>query len=232
MNKIIFILLLNTIFSLAQTDFNKLDEKGQKHGLWKGIFDDSKRLRYDGTFDHGKEIGTFNYYDDTKESSLIGVRSFDLKENSVYTTFYDQKKNIVSEGKSINKLREGNWKYYHEAALELMTLENYKLGKLEGLRTVYFKNGAIAEEMNYKNGIKVGEYKKFTEKGIVLETVDYKNNEYDGLAIYKDPDNNVVAQGLYKNGKKIGIWKFFKNGKFDSQTNFNFQGKKFAKRKK
>lgn len=232
MNKIIFILLLNTIFSFAQTDFNKLDEKGQKHGLWKGFFDDSKRLRYDGTFDHGKEIGTFNYYDDTKESSLIGVRSFDLKENSVYTTFYDQKKNIVSEGKSINKLREGNWKYYHEAALELMTLENYKLGKLEGLRTVYFKNGVIAEEMNYKNGIKAGKYKKLTEKGIVLETVAYKNNEYDGLAVYKDPDNNIVAQGLYKNGKKIGIWKFFKNGKFDSQTNFNFQGKKFAKRKK
>ena len=232
MNRIIFILLLNTIFSFAQTDFNKFDEKGLKHGVWKGFHEESKRLRYQGTFEHGKEIGTFNYFDDTKEASLIGVRVFDIKENSVYTTFYDQKNNIVSEGKSINKLKEGNWKYYHEAAKELMTLENYKLDKLEGKRLVYYKSGQIAEETNYKNGIKFGAYKKLTEKGIELETVSFLNNEYDGQATYKDPDNNIVAQGLFKNGKKVGIWKFFKNGKLSSQTNFNFQGKKFAKRKK
>ena len=233
MNKLICILLsLNTFFSFAQTEFNQVDEKGLKNGIWKGFFEESKRLRYQGTFVHGKEIGTFNYYDDTKEASLIGVRVFDIKENSVYTTFYDQKKNIVSEGKSVNKLKEGNWKYYHEASKELMTLEIYKFGKLEGLRTVYYKNGKIAEEINYKNGIKVGLYKKLTETGIVLETVSYKNNEYNGLAVYKDPENNIVTQGLFKNGKKIGIWKFYKSGKFESQTNFNFQGKKFTKNNK
>ncbi len=232
MNKIIYILLLNTIFSLAQTDFNKLDEKGLKHGIWKGFHEESKRLRFEGTFDHGREIGLFNYYDDTKEAALIGVRTFNDKENSVYTIFYDQKKNIVSEGKSINKLKEGNWKYHHETSKDLMTLEIYKLGNLDGIRTVYYKNGKIAEEINYKNGIKNGIYNKFTEKGILLETVAYKNDAFDGLAVFRDPDNNIVSQGNFKNGKKVGIWKFFKAGKLDSQTNFNFQGKKFAKKKK
>ena len=232
MNKIFLILLLNTIVGFSQTDFNKLDEKGLKHGVWKGFFEESKRLRYQGTFDHGKEIGTFNYFDDTKEASLLGVRVFEPNDNSVYTTFFDQKKNIVSEGKSVNKLKEGNWKYYHEASKEIMTLEIYKLGKLEGIRTVYYKSGKIAEETNYKNGIKVGVYKKLTETGIELELANYKNNEYDGLATYKDPENNIVSQGNFKNGKKVGIWKFYKSGKFESQTNFNFQGKKFAKRGK
>ena len=230
MNKIFLILLLNTIVGFSQTDFNKLDEKSLKHGVWKGFFEESKRLRYQGTFDHGKEIGTFNYYDDTKEASVIGVRVFEPKDNSVYTTFFDQKKNIVSEGKSINKLKEGNWKYYHEASKEIMTLEIYKLGKLEGIRAVYYKTGKIAEETNYKNGIKTGIYKKLTETGIELELANFKNNEYDGLATFKDPENNIVSQGNFKNGKKVGIWKFYKSGKFDSQTNFNFQGKKFAKR--
>ena len=230
MNKIFLILLLNTIVGFSQTDFNKLDEKGLKHGVWRGFFEESKRLRYQGTFDHGKEIGTFNYFDDTKEASLIGVRVFEPKDNSVYTTFFNQKKNIVSEGKSINKLKEGNWKYYHEASKEIMTLEIYKLGNLEGKRTVYYKSGKIAEETNYKNGIKTGVYIKLTETGIELELANYKNNEYDGLATYKDPEDNIVSQGNFKNGKKVGIWKFYKSGKFDSQTNFNFQGKKFAKR--
>ena len=225
------LLLINTI-AIAQTDFNKLDEKGLKHGLWKGFFEESKRLRYQGTFEHGSETGTFNYYDDTAAASLIGVRVFNVKDKSVYTTFYDQKKNIVSEGKSVNKLKDGTWKYYHEAAKEIMTTEFYKQGKLDGVRTVFYKSGIIAEETIYKNGIKDGVYKKLTEKSILLETVNYKNNEYEGLAVYRDPENNIVSQGLYKNGKKIGIWKFFIDGKFVSQTNFNFQGKKFAKAKK
>ena len=232
MNKLLLLFILSSAASWGQNDFNKLDEKGLKNGIWKGFFEESKRVRYQGTFDHGKEIGTFNYYDDTKEASIIGIRVFDIKDNSVYTTFFDQKKNIVSEGKSINKLKEGIWKYYHEAAKEIMTLENYKQGKLNGVRTVFYKNGTVADEINYKNGIKEGIYKKFTEKNVLLETVNYKNNEYDGLAIYKDPNNNIVAQGIYKNGRKRGIWKFFKDGKFDSQTNYNFQGKKFAKSKK
>ena len=230
MKNIFLLILLNSMFSFSQTDFNKLDENGKKQGVWRGYFPESKRLRYQGTFEHDKEVGTFNYYDDTKEATIIGVRVFNANENSVYTTFYDQKKNVVSEGKSINKLNVGVWKYYHEASKTIMTLENYKSGKLEGLRSVFYKNSKIAEETNYKNGVKDGFYKKYTEKGIILENVFYKNGEYDGLAVYKDPDNQIVAQGLFKNGKKIGIWKFFENGLLKSQENFNKQGRKFKKK--
>ncbi|MBC7640733.1 MAG: hypothetical protein H7174_00085, partial [Flavobacterium sp.] len=107
MNKLIAFFLFNAIFSFSQADINKLDENGKKNGLWKGFFEDSKRLRYQGTFNHGQEIETFNYYDNTQDGALIGVRVFNNTDKSVYTTFYDQKKNIVSEGKSINKLNEG-----------------------------------------------------------------------------------------------------------------------------
>ncbi len=227
-----FILLFFNGLIYSQTDFNKLDENGKKNGIWKGFFDESKRLRYQGTFEHGKEIGTFNYFDDTSVASLIGVRVFSDKDNSAYTTFYDQKHNIVSEGKVINKLNDGIWKYYHEESKVVMTIENYKLGKLDGTRKVFYKNGAIAEETNYSEGIKNGVYKKITEKGIVLETVTYKDDEYDGLAVYRDPDNIIVAQGIFRNGKKSGIWKFYKNGKLEKTQNFNFQGKKFQKKKK
>ncbi len=217
--------------TFAQTEFNTLDENGKKHGVWKGFFEESKRVRYQGTFEHGQEVGVFNYFDDTKEAPIIGTRIFNPKDNSVYTTFFDQKKNIVSEGRSIGKLKEGVWKYYHENSNIIMTIENYKTDQLQGKRTVFYKNGAIAEEINYTNGYKNGIYKSYTEKGIVLESSIYKNNELDGLAIYRDSRNFLVTQGLYKDGKKIGIWNFYKDGKFESKTNFNFQGKKFEKRK-
>jgi antitoxin component YwqK of YwqJK toxin-antitoxin module len=231
MKKIVIILFLNSIFGFSQSDCNKLDANGQKHGLWKGYYPESQRLRYQGTFNHGKETGTFNYFDNTKAADIIGVRVFNENENSVYTTFYDQKKNIVSEGKSINKLNEGLWKYYHFESKEIMTLENYNNGKLEGTRKVFFINGKIAEECNYKNGLKDGVYNKYTENGIVLETAIYKNNEYNGLAVYRDTDNNIMSKGLYKNGKKSGIWQFWniKTKKFANE-NMDLQGKKFAKK--
>lgn len=217
----IFVLFLFSQTLVAQTDFNKVDEKGNKHGLWKGIYEESKRPRYEGTFEHGKETGVFTFYDDMKVQSVMATREFNKKDNSAYTIFFDEKKNKVSEGKVIDKLHEGQWKYYHKASKTLMTLENYKAGKLEGLRSVYYPNGKIAEETGYKKNIKEGIYKKYTEKGIVLEDSFYKNGQFHGQTTYKDPDGNIVAKGLYKEGKKSGIWQFFENGKLVSQENMS-----------
>ena len=222
MKSIIFLFFFNTLFSLAQTDFNKLDNNGKKHGVWKGLYPDSKRVRYEGSFEHGKEVGIFNYYDDTKAQSIIATREFTAKDNTVYTIFYDQRKNKVSEGKQVNKLFEGQWKYYHQNSKEVMTIENYKNGKLEGLRTVFYPSTKIAEETNYSNGKKNGLYKKYSEKdAVVLEESNYKNGEYDGLAIYRDPLGKIVAQGKYVNGKKKGIWQFYENGKLVSEENMS-----------
>ena len=222
MKSIIFLFFFNTLFSLAQTDFNKLDNNGKKHGVWKGLYPESKRVRYEGTFEHGKEVGIFNYYDDTKAQSLIATREFTAKDNTVYTIFYDQRKNKVSEGKQVNKLFEGQWKFYHQNSKEVMTIENYKNGKLEGLRTVFYPSTKIAEETNYSNGKKNGLYKKYSEKdAVVLEESNYKNGEYDGLAIYRDPLGNIVAHGKYVNGKKKGIWQFYENGKLVSEENMS-----------
>jgi antitoxin component YwqK of YwqJK toxin-antitoxin module len=210
---IVFLIFLNVFCLQAQTSFNKLDEKGKKQGVWKGVYEGSKRPRYEGTFEHGKETGVFNFYDDTKEKKIIATREFNEKDNSAYTTFYDQDNNKVSEGKIANKLFEGPWKYYHLGSKAIMTTENYKKGKLEGLRSVFYADGKIAEESNYKNNLKEGFYKKYTANGIVLEESVYKNNEYHGLAIFKDVAGNVVSKGQFVNGKKAGAWQFFENGK-------------------
>lgn len=220
-----FTLLMLVFFSqniVSQTDFNKLDEKGKKHGVWKGFYEESKRPRYEGTFEHGKEIGIFNFYDDTKVKSIIATREFNAKDNSAYTIFYDQNKNKVSEGKVVNKLFEGQWKYYHQASKNIMTTENYVNGKLEGLRTVFYVSGKIAEEISYKNNLKNGFYKKYTEKGILLEESMFKNNIYSGLAIFSDTNGNIVSKGQFVNGKKSGIWQFFEKGKLVKETNMSF----------
>lgn len=199
---------------------NQLDANGKKHGLWKGVYDESKRPRYEGTFDHGTETGTFTFYDDTKAGPVIATREFSENGTVAYNKVFDPNKNLVSEGKLVNRLNEGEWKYYHENSKDLMAVENYVKGKLNGVRKVFYKNHNIAEETTYANGVKNGPYKKYTEKGVILEASNYKNGQFDGVATYRDPDNNIIASGPFVKGEKKGVWKFYVNGKLKSQETF------------
>jgi antitoxin component YwqK of YwqJK toxin-antitoxin module len=203
------------MFSLAALaqDINKVDEQGNKHGPWKGVHAESKRPRYEGTFEHGKEVGVFKYFDDTKAGTVIATREFNPKDNSAYTIFYNQKNKKVSEGKVVNKLHEGVWKYYHLNSDIVMTLENYKNGKLDGVRKVFYPAGELAEETTYINGIMEGPHKKYAVNGKLLESVTYKKGEIDGIATFYDGNGNIVSKGPFANGVKNGLWEFFEGGK-------------------
>ena len=220
----IFVLFFLNVFCIqAQNNYNKLDEKGKKHGLWKGIFEDTKNPKYEGTFEHGKEVGVFTFFDNTKTKIVLATREFNPTDNSAFTVFFDKNKNKVSEGKVLNKLYEGQWKYYHKASKSIMATENYSKGKLEGLRSVFYPSGKIAEEMIYVNNLKNGFYKRYTETGILIEESNYKNNLYDGLAIFRDAeDGTVVSKGKFVNGKKSGIWQFFEKGKMIKEVNMSY----------
>ena len=220
----IFVLIFFNVFCIqAQNDYNKLDEKGKKHGLWKGIYEDTKNPKYEGTFEHGKEVGTFTFFDNTRTKIIVATREFNPKDDSAYTIFYDKNKNKVSEGKVVNKMYEGQWKYYHKASKSIMATENYSKGKLEGLRSVFYPNGKIAEEMIYKNNQKNGFYKRYTETGIIIEETNYKNDQYDGLAIFRDAnDGTIVSKGKFVNGKKAGVWQFFQKGKLVNEINMSY----------
>lgn len=215
MNKIglLLLLVLNYTVTFSQEKTNQVDSKGKREGVWKGIFEESKRLRYEGTFKNGVEVGTFKYFDDTKAQTVIATRVFSENGKVAQTTFFDQKNYKVSEGKTINRLNDGVWNYYHKASKQLMKVENYKQGKLEGLQTIYFPSGKIAEETTYKDGQREGIYKIYTENGFVIEESTFKNNQYDGLAIFRDASGKIVSKGNFMKNEKKGVWEFYEDGK-------------------
>lgn len=208
-----FVMFFSLLTAFAQEKINQFDSKGKKDGLWKGVFEESKRPRYEGTFEHGVEVGTFKYFDDTKAKSLLATRDFSEKGTVAQTTFFDQKNNKVSEGKTINRLNEGVWNYYHKASTQLMKVEHYKNGKLEGIQTIYFPSGKIAEETTFKAGQREGIYKIYTENGNVLEESTFKNNQYDGPSIFRDAGGKIVSKGNFVKNERKGIWEFYEDGK-------------------
>ncbi len=191
---------------------NQMDATGKRHGVWKGTYEQSKKPRYQGTFDHGKETGTFKFFEDDKTSTLAATRTF-ATDGSCVTVFFDAKGKKLSEGKEVNKLREGEWKFYDPITEKLLSTEPYVNGKIQGIRKVYFANGAVAEEAAYVNGVKEGSYRQYTEKGIVLEESTYKNDKLHGPVTFRDAHGNVVSKGQFAENKKTGKWQFFEKGK-------------------
>lgn len=218
--------LLNCLSVYSQVNENQLDDKGKRHGVWKGIYKDSKRPRYEGIFSHGKEIGVFNYFDDTKAGTIIATRDFSKGDGSCFAIFYNQKRNKVSEGLLKNKLPEGEWKYYHFESDQLMSVENYKQGKLNGIKKVFYKDGSLAEVATYVNGKIDGLYKKYAENETILEEINYKNGKLDGPALYYDGKGDINVKGQFKNDRKWGYWETYENGKLVSKEKISKETRK------
>jgi len=225
----LFLLMVFISRGQTPTALNQLDEQGKRHGIWKGIYDKSKLPRYEGQFEHGKEVGLFTYFENATPSTVMATREFSATEDACYTIFYTPEKKKVSEGWVRNRQFDGEWKYYHYNAAQIMTLETYDNGKLIGVRKVFYKNGALAEEQAYDQGKKSGVYKKYAENGALLELSNFVGNEYDGMAEFKNPNGAITGKGLFKNGKKVGMWTILQDGKL-IQVNMNKKPRKFAKK--
>lgn len=223
------LLIFSFFVANSQEKINQLDADGKKDGLWKGVFEGSKRPRYQGMFKNGVEVDTFKYFDDTKTQVLLATRIFSEKGTIAQTTFYDQKKNKVSEGKTINRLNEGAWNYYHKDSKQLMKVEFYKKGKLEGAQKIYFEDGKVAEETTYKNGLREGVYKVYLRNGIIAEEATFKNNQYEGAATYRDASGTIVSKGNFAKNEKKGVWEFYADGKLTKKENYPLRVK-FQKR--
>lgn len=209
----VIIIFLVSLTAFAQAGVNKYDAQGKRHGVWKGNYEDTKRMRYEGTFEHGKEKGVFKFYDNDENSTLMATRDFTTGNGTSVTVFYDAEGKKLSEGKEVNRLREGEWKFYHPGKTAIMSTEQYSEGELTGTKKVYFPNGKIAETAEYKKGVRNGAYRKYTEEGVVLEESVYKNGKLHGPTVFRDGTGEVVSKGMYANDLKTGIWQYFENGK-------------------
>ncbi|SFA88405.1 MORN repeat variant [Flavobacterium swingsii] len=230
---LVFIILVNFSFGYSQiakvetpkaepikpqVSPNSFDENGLRQGLWNGFYDDSKILRYEGNFSHGKEMGLFTYYANSDKKLVMATRNFDAKNNA-YTIFFDENKNKVSEGNMYNKLRTGVWKYYHKGQKTVMTTENYINDKLEGSRKVFYTDGKLAEEILYKNNLKEGISKKYSKEGKLVEESVFAKDVMQGPYKVYDESGKVVISGQFKQDKKNGIWKYYNKGKLVRQMN-------------
>ncbi len=209
---------INAVFT--QTELNALDENDERHGVWKKYFEGTDQLRYEGQFEHGKEVGTFNFYCEDCKSQPMVIKKFSAKDNTAAVKYFTIKGKLVSEGRMDGKMHIGEWLFYHKRSKSIMLRENYIDGKLHGKKITYYPNGTTTEEITYINGIMEGENLYYAPDGIMLKKLKYTNDELHGDAFYYDAQGNVTIKGYYKEGKKHGLWQYFKNGKLEVEETY------------
>lgn len=189
---------------------NQFDSNKKRTGVWKKFYPNN-RIRYEGQFKDGKEIGIFKFYDITSSNHPIIIKKFRENNDSVFTQFYTTKGILQSEGYFINRKRVGKWTYFFPTKKK-MSEEHYKDGELHGFVINYYPNGKITEKTAYMMGVKHGTSLQFTSDGDILEEVNYKEGKLHGLAKYYDVKGKLKEQGNYAEGKRVGKWEYYLDG--------------------
>lgn len=209
-----------SIFShLHGQTINQLDSDGLRHGVWQKTYDGSKQLRYSGRFEHGKEVGIFNFYD-KDGGHPTAVKRYTSGSDLLDVSFYTKEGKKVSEGTMKGRLREGDWTYYHQDGTSILSTERYKNDLKEGKKIEYYNNGIKALEESYIAGKREGVALYYTEDQVLLKELTYQNDLLNGLAKLYDPLGVLIKEGTYKNNKKHGIWRYYKDAKLDKEVRF------------
>lgn len=105
----------------------------------------------------------------------------------------------------------------------IVSISEYKAGKLHGEQLTYFLNGKINEQRYYENGCKTGEHKGWWAGGELRFIYHFKNDVFDGNVKVWNEKGMLFNDFNYVNGQEDGSQKaWFANG--DIQANYVAKG--------
>ncbi|PQB04758.1 toxin-antitoxin system YwqK family antitoxin [Aureitalea marina] len=220
MKRLLTVFILIVVGNLSAQEFNQVDKAGERHGPWRKYYEGTQQLRYQGSFEHGKEVGEFRFYCGDCGDQPSVIKQFQKNSNTTEVSYFTPNGLLVSTGKMVGKAREGEWLFFHKGTDQVMTREFYTNGKLDGNWETYYPNGQVTEKITYKDGIKEGPNQYFSPEGVLLKDLAYVQDELQGEAIYYNAKGDVVIKGFYKNGKKHGLWTNYADGKLISEERF------------
>ncbi|NKI33142.1 hypothetical protein [Croceivirga thetidis] len=176
-------------------------------------------LKSSYNYDEGVINGLYKVYD--RDGKLH--YEYEYRKNEVIAyTFFDKDGNIIKEARK--KGGEFFYEEYSPFGVKMTEgLYDIKGGKI-GEWKYYSNNGVLSATCTYKDNLLDGKYTSYHSSGELLSISHYSENVIDGY--YKEfyPNGQLYMQGWYKNGKEFGEWRFYyKDGTMYSK-NFYHKG--------
>jgi len=192
---------------------------GKQIGEWNSYYKDGKLDVFSNFDENGKETGVYEQHTDE------GWKLYDLiyqKGDVVEYKFYDKDSNVLSEGK-----RKGG-DFYFESFYDNGNPDQEGIyGKKDknGIWKKYDRNGNLLYEEEYKDGVPIGEYKKYFINGQIETKFSYnEDGEVDGY--YEDyyRNGNLYVQGHISEDNEAGPWMNYYRDKTVSSQRFYIDG--------
>ncbi len=163
------------------------------------------------TFINGKEHGsdTTKYFSGCPMVIRNHIEGF---ENGTWTYFYDSTNLVAWEMNFLVGQKNGKHIYFNKNG-DTTLLEYYKNDKLNGVKRMFYKSGAVHRAISYTDGIMNGPFLSYNKEGKLLEKLNYKLGHKDGTQTYYYDDGILLKTENWTND--------IKNGSF---TTYYYQG--------
>ena len=202
---IIFSLVFN-LTSFAQAGINKKDEQGRKTGKWQAFHPNGK-MRYEGNFREGYEIGTFKFWNGNGQ--LVSELLYSQKGEYASARIFYPGGVVKAEGNFHKRKKDGLWKYYSKSPHIIKKEESYKDGIKDGPWRVYFRDGKLTSEIYWKDGKRHGSWTDFFQNGNPHVEATFENGVLVGNYTVYYSSKVVEKEGVYVKGKMNGIWRYY-----------------------
>jgi len=141
-----------------------------------------------------------------------------------YIEVYDNSENLLEKNRSIyygQFLLTG--KVIKKIGEQIVSIKEYKDGKLHGIEITYYLNGNVKEERYYENGFKTGEHRGWWESGNIKYIYHFKNDVFNGNIKVWNETGMLFNDLNYVNGYEDGLQKAWMiNGEI--QANYFVKG--------
>ena len=197
-----FLLIILTCAVYGQTK-NQRDAAGLKQGYWEAV-DRSGMPVYRGYFKNDKPVGEMTRYFPTGEVRII-MHYDDTGVNARARLFW-QNGRPAAIGIYINTKRDSIWLFYAQNG-KLSSRVEYSAGEKNGTEQKFFSDeNVLAEEINWKNGIKHGAWKQYHANERLKLSANYINGALEGAYVSFFPNGIKELEGVYRNGVPDGEW--------------------------
>ncbi len=145
-------------------------------------------------YNNGKLKAKLTYSDDSPET---------------WAEIYYSNGNLAARGKYYKMEKDSIWKYFSYYSGNLTSEEAYLKGKKNGKFKYYYDNKSICQVINWKNGLKDGEWIQYFENGKKKMHTQYVDGQRHGKLIFYYPNGMIELTGFYHADVRIGTWHFF-----------------------
>ncbi len=205
-NLVILSFLLISSLAICQTegDINKTDQLGKKQGVWIKKYP-SGTVQYEGTFKDDHPVGEFKRYYENHNLKSVLIYSEDGRKADA--TIYHSNGFISLQGKYMDQLKEGQWKFYSEMTNGYLISEEEYTGNIRnGASIKYFPDGTVAEHVMYINDKMDGEGLQYYESGKIFLRSYYNKGILNGKLEVWFENGQPHYSGFYKNNLREGKW--------------------------